>query len=257
MGQSRWKHACIAQEELKMIALIDSGVNLSMVRSRCNIKGLNIELIEGNLHINNDFVDNQDHGTNVLNILNEVSADKDYLVIKILDCHLRATLPQLVEGIKTAIKWKARIINISCGDTIDSLDLQNITKQCYQNGIVIVSSISQYYRSFPASYPWVIGVNSQTGSKVPELSYAENNHAGFIIKWGTEVKINGHTRIVPQPASYACPIITGLVSRIIAKSPNADVDQVRHDLIKIIECGRALNIPVNSESEIAASRIKQ
>jgi subtilisin family serine protease len=233
-----------------MIAVIDSGVTLKRLRQNCRINGISIELKNDKLHFDEDYEDSLDHGTNVLNILNELAAERNYLMIKILDDHLRATVDQLVEGIRNAIDWQASIINLSCGDTVDSEDLRDITRQCYQKGIVIVASFCRYYQSYPASYPWVIGVASELGSREPELVYRENHDIEFAVKWEMEMEWEGQTRVLPQPASYACPIVTGLVSRIVAKNPNADVEEVRQKLMRIAENGRSLKMPKENECPV-------
>lgn len=94
------------------VAVIDSGVHVAHPHVQSVFSGIGIDS-DGREH--DDYVDRLGHGTAVTAVIREKAPDADVVVIKVFDRELSTTVAALVRAIEVAVRYQARLINLSLG----------------------------------------------------------------------------------------------------------------------------------------------
>jgi len=214
------------------VAIVDSGVEAShpwvggkIVESYAVSKeGDNYEVER------TDGIDMIGHGTAVAGNIRRFAPEADLVSIQILGKSLRADSEALLE----ALRWLTEqedidVVNLSLstmrvqlalriGHAIDDLCANHVPCVCAR-GYHLTG------RAYPTDFAGTVAV-SYKEMRMAELQYRPKDSVQFDasgidieVAWRTEGKDKGPTRIV-QGSSYSCPIVTGLVARMLSVAPN-------------------------------------
>lgn len=221
------------------VAIIDDGIGIGIY---------DIGNIERSIEITSDLIVqdvdkykilNSSHGTICAAIVKKYYPGAIFTSIKVLsDKSHKGNNEQLVNAIKWCIDNGIRVINLSIG-TINYKNfefIKNIVNRAYNSGLIIVASCSNRdVFTYPASSSNVIGVKKSNISNLKEGEYVFNLYPldGIEISACSEhmlFKNNNKSRFTRMCNSYATPMITALVCRIIDKHSNITFEEIKQKL---------------------------
>lgn len=144
------------------IAVIDSGVDSNYYSHNDYITdcyGYEIESMEI-IRVDDGF-DSNGHGTQSIDTIHSVAPNAKIIAIRILDDKGMTNLEVLLRALKDLINADVDLINLSISVSDKSCpELDNLCKKLSDNGKIIVASVSNgSYKSIPAEFASVVGVN--------------------------------------------------------------------------------------------------
>ena len=153
---------------MKKVCIIDSGYsNDSNIRIDQIERSLTIRYYNNTFHVDDGAEDKIGHGTAILSILQHGSSpDIKYYIVKIFDDELTCDAQVLVYALNYIYdNIKCDLINLSLGITgyNHKRELFEVCDKLYKKGIVLVSAFDNDGSvSFPAAFPFVIGVDNNS-----------------------------------------------------------------------------------------------
>jgi subtilisin len=236
-AESQKKWVCLREAEQALregtgagvrIAIVDSGVevahpDLSGMQLTDDVAvesdGLQLHTVAGR------GVDAFGHGTAVAGILRAVAPAADLGSFRVLGTNLRSRTAVICEGARQAVQRGYRILNCSFGCTRpeqvlaykDWLD-EAYVAQCH----VVAAANNQDFsrREWPAHFTSVLGVSFLRSSEGAELFRREASLIEFAAP-GEEVEVawlgGGKRRVTGS--SFATPVVTGLLARLLSVHP--------------------------------------
>lgn len=200
----------------------------------------------------NDPTDDHGHGTNVAGISvatgnNSIGyAGVDWkcklMPIKILDSNNSGFYSDWIGGINYAVNNGAKVINMSVGGSGFSQGMKDAVDNAHANGVVITVSMMNFNNNtsyYPAAYQNTIAV----GSTDPDdsrtnpffwSSTSGSNYGSHIdvvapgnYIYGLSSTSNTNYNSYWGGTSQAAPLVAGICSLILDKSPNLTVEQIR------------------------------
>jgi hypothetical protein len=222
------------------IAIIDSGIDIYHRK----LKSANIA--SSSFSINNDCKiinelsmvnDNLGHGTAVAAIIYKHCSEAEITAIKIFDEKLTVNEKVLYTALKWCITNKINIINLSLGISAarPPEELTNLCRLAYDNGIYIIAAANNEVNkdTYPASYPFVLGVTSGTNVKNNEYGFLADSSVEFIANGAIQRvawKNDGYN--ITQGSSYACAHLTGIAADCLISSKIESLSELKNELIK-------------------------
>ncbi len=176
------------------------------------------------------------HGTAVAGGIRRFAPDVDLISVQVLGAGLRADSEGLVAALRWLVDQDVNVVNLSLstmrvqlalriGHAIDDLSAKNVSCVCargyHLNG-----------RAYPTDFASTVAVSYR---KLPlaKLEFRPNDSVEFDasgidieVAWKTKGKNLGTTQIV-QGSSYSCPLVTGLVSRMLSVDPDLTPYEVK------------------------------
>jgi hypothetical protein len=227
----------------KKIVIVDSGVNRNIKEFNQNIiGGINFEYKDEKIIINNNYDDDNGHGTYCASIIQQVSNNTEMYIIKVLDKEARTHSRALIEVLKYIKNINIRVINLSVA-TISmeyKNELENVCNELCEQGKIIVCSLkNRDGTSYPAAFRSVIGVQSIETSKDEEYWYNSSKNIQCVA--------NGVPVFVPTldnqyqmfgGNSKATAWFSGKILDIIEKQPHI----TWNELNRLLENNAAKNI---------------
>lgn len=220
------------------IAIIDDGV----YKYYENIK------LENDLYVNNQMkvVDRKKtekiyntHGSICCSIIYKYFESCIVTSIKVLDEEMKGTSDKLIKSIEWCIKNKIDIINLSIGsvDIEDKVLLSDVISQAYRKGIIIIAANkNDDSLTYPASFTNVIGVKTENKNiylKEDKYFYLLKPKNGIeIIACGKHSLINknGEMEYTSNCNSFAAPVITSIVGKLIYKNKDINNKNIKRFL---------------------------
>lgn len=177
------------------------------------------------------------HGTICAAILKQYAPDVRMSSVKILH-DLRGTKEKLVSAIKWCIRHKVDVVNLSLGteNYMDCNMLRALVNDAYSEGIIIVAASSnRNVITYPASLSNVIGVKCDQGGELKpgQYRYCYYEMDGIDIVANSVRRLAGKYNIaveVPRTNSYAAPLVTALVSKLINTYKIKNIEFIRQKL---------------------------
>lgn len=220
--------------DLVKVGVIDTGINLSHVDLKANIKpGINT------INTRKSPNDDNGHGTHVAGIIGALDNDvgvigvapkADLYPIKVLNAAGSGTLADLIEGIQWAIDKQLDVISMSLsfGTATEEqlVPLHTYITKAYNAGITIVAAAGNSattFTSYPARYPEVLSIAATDINDDP----AYFNSVGKIDFSAPGVNIYSTYKksyAYLSGTSMATPHVTGVVALIISQS-RFDLDE--------------------------------
>lgn len=221
------------------IAIIDDGID----EKQFDIGELNHNIeINRKLEIQPRMVSSpyqKSHGTICAAIIRKYLPDVQLSSVKILNENWTSTRDQFVKAIEWCVVNKIKLINISLG-TVEYNDfclLYRCIKYAYGNGVIIVAACSNDNRyTCPASLEYAIGVKCDLTGRLLEDEYIYNPFPLDGIEFTANslhvIYNNQNAQFTSFGNSYAAPLITCLVYKMLSKNPNLSLLEIKKELIK-------------------------
>ena len=226
-------------QELKRpirVAVIDDGIHESMDSVFARINRSYVE--KGKLYQGTAApVQPLSHGSVCAAVIASKETDMALYDIRIFEDG-RAEMEDLVTALEYCISCGVQVINLSCG-TLNYLEYKKVKHTLYKllrRNVLVVSAFSnQGIISFPAGCRGVFGVREDFGKCLKGGEYGFQEFSGgrlensIVAHIGT-VAINGR-KLDVSANSYAAPVITGEIVRILKNDPGCSFRQVLKRLI--------------------------
>jgi len=202
----------IGHPELVSLRLID---DLHVVDS-----GIQIEVKSG------DGTDIFGHGTAIAGVIRRIAPDAEIGSIRVLGESLASRTVIIREGIRQAIDRSYHILNCSFGCRIAEhiFQYKEWIDEAYLKGIHIVSACNNLdfrQQEWPGYFPSVITVNMAQLDNDDTFFYKSGHLVEFLAR-GVNVTLpwNHHLTREVTGSSFAAPVLTGLLARLISVFPN-------------------------------------
>lgn len=221
------------------VAIIDDGINESLYH---------IGYLKYNIEIHKDLkirdrtnynTYEYSHGTVCAAIIKKYAPSAILSSIKILDGKTsRGNKEQLIAAIKWCVNNKIKLINLSLGTTNnkDFYDIKNCINEIAKEGTIVIAACNnKNYYTYPASLSNVIGVRASKTYVEDQYRFEENIIDGIdIIASGVHYLKDffGREYYTNIANSYAAPLITAKVHKIMIKNPRLTLEQTKRELFK-------------------------
>lgn len=218
------------------VAVIDDGIHESMDSVFATINRCYVEkgrLFQGTAAT----VLPLSHGTICAAVIASKETDMELFDIRIFEDG-SAEIENLVTALEYCISCDVQVINLSCG-TLNYFDYKKVkhtlNKLLRRNVLVVSAFSNQGIMSFPASCRGVFGVREDFGKCLKEGEYGFQKFMGgrlenSLVAHIDTVVING-SKMDVSANSYAAPVITGEIVRILKNDPGCSFRQVLKRLL--------------------------
>lgn len=225
------------------VAIIDDGIGIGLYDIGNIARSIEItpNLTVINLDKDNYTQFNTSHGTICAAIVKKYYTQAILTSVKVLSSKSRkGKKKQLVKAIQWCIDNEIQVANLSLG-TIDYRDfelIKDVINKAYNKGLIIVAACSNKdIFTYPASCSNVIGVKSSNDGNLKEGEYIFNLYPldGIEITACSEhmlLKNGNESKLTRMCNSYAAPMITAEVCKIIDKHPNITLEGIKQELYK-------------------------
>ena len=144
----------------KVVVLLDTGIDKKAFR-QCLIGGKHFYAKGSSICCDDDFNDNNGHGSACAYIIKSLCPSAKFYAIKILDQKAETVYPILEMALEYCLSLEYHVINLSLA-MLDNKVNDRFSKLCdklRQKGKIVLSSVyNGYTESYPAAYRSVIGV---------------------------------------------------------------------------------------------------
>jgi len=211
------------------IAILDSGieidhpelVGLKLIDDLHVVdSGIQIEVKAGN------GTDIFGHGTAIAGVIRRIAPDAEIGSIRVLGESLASRTVIIREGIRQAIDRGYRILNCSfgCGLAEHIFQYKEWIDEAYLKGIHIVSACNNHdFRQpeWPGYFPSVVTVNMARLDDDRTFFYKPGHLVEFVAR-GVNVELpwNNHSVREVTGSSFAAPVMSGLLARVISVMPS-------------------------------------
>ncbi|GAM12023.1 S8 family serine peptidase [Mesobacillus selenatarsenatis] len=219
------------------VAVLDSGVDPHSDLAGKVLPGYDIP---ANTPFQTDLIG---HGTNIAGIIAGIknngigiagiNENVEILPVKITD-QTTIQLTDVIEGIYYAIDNGAQIINMSYGSEEGNHMEYDALKEAYTKGITLIAATGNDYGapvSFPAAYPFVIGVGSvdQEGKRSAFSNYGDSLD---LVAPGEEIVSTGLREEYEfvNGTSFSAPIVSGIASMLLSQDPKLSPSEIEWKL---------------------------
>lgn len=210
------------------IAVLDSGIEID----HPELAGLelidDLHVVDSGIQIevkSGDGTDIFGHGTAVVGVIRRIAPDAKIGSIRVLGENLASRTVIIREGIRQAIDRGYRILNCSfgCGLADHIFQYKEWIDEAYLNGIHIVSACNNLdFRrpEWPGYFPTVITVNMAQLDDEGTFFYKSGHLVEFFAR-GVDITLpwNHHLTKEVTGSSFAAPVLTGLLARLISVFP--------------------------------------
>ena len=210
------------------IAVIDSGIEIDHPR----LKGISLlddlHVVDGGVQIEVKQGDGSDiygHGTAVAGVIRRLAPDAQIGSIRVLGENLGSRTVIIREGVRQAIDRGYHILNCSfgCGLSEHIFQYKEWIDEAYLKGIHVVSACNNYdftTPEWPGYFPSVVTVNMARTEDDHTFFYKPGHLVEFAAR-GVDVTLpwNHHGTKEVTGSSFAAPIMSSLLARLISKMP--------------------------------------
>jgi len=223
------------------VAIVDSGMDLKHLKFekiKKNVRSYNV-MDGSNKAQDQDLGAGKGHGTGIFSILcDHIKKDIekfDFLNIKIFDEKGHTTEDYLLQAINYCIEQKVDIINLSLGIETNSpsKELLKICEQAHNAGIILIAATSDNnVKTFPAYFPFVLGVTGGVISKRSHYGSIKSGPIRLIGKGNLQrvADLDGKNAFV-SGNSQAAAHITGITCNIVLNHKDWSKNKVEKFLL--------------------------
>ena len=226
------------------IAVIDSGIETDHP-SLAGISLLDdLHVVDAGVQIevrSGDGTDIYGHGTAVAGVIRRLAPDAQIGSFRVLGENLGSRTVIIREGVRQAIDRGYQILNCSfgCGLAEHIFQYKEWIDEAYLKGIHIVSACNNYNFTtpeWPGYFPSVITVNMARTDDDHTFFYKPGHLVEFAAR-GVDVTLpwNNHATKEVTGSSFAAPIMSSLLARLISKMPGLlplEAKSILHRLAK-------------------------
>ena len=234
------------------VALIDSGVERSVLEARCREQGQEIHPIEGAifradspLPLPYNGHQSSPHGTTVADIILKIAPRVKIFSADVFGPAGNCEVETVIRALQHAIDvWKCKIVNLSLGvpehrlqPLQKRLQFQKAIEDGYYKDVLIVAAAHNEHpitRSYPAAFaPPLLSVD--------KALFADPLQFAYSLHQTVEFQAHGRGYLGPfsqEPAtSWATPHLTGIAARILSLRPNLKPFEVKTILYWMFKSG--------------------
>ena len=211
------------------IAVIDSGIEVD----HPDLPGLtlldDLHVVDAGVQIEvkpGDGSDIYGHGTAVAGVIRRIAPDAQIGSIRVLGANLGSRTVIIREGVRQAIDRRYHVLNCSfgCGLKDHIFQYKEWIDEAYLKGIHIVSACNNYdftTPEWPGYFPSVVTTNMARFDEDHTFFYKPGHLVEFAAR-GVDVTLpwNGRARKEVTGSSFAAPIMSALLARLISEMPN-------------------------------------
>lgn len=225
------------------VAVVDDGISNGLFGTNKIEHSIEItsDLIIQYIDKSNMVRGNISHGTICAAIIKKYYPEAILTSIKVLNnkSH-KCKKEQLIKAVEWCIHNDVQVINLSIG-TINYRDfepIREIIDKAYKRGLIIVAACNNKdIFTYPASYTNTIGVKCCKINSLKEGEHIFNLYPidGIEVTSCSEhrlLKNNLKSKITSKCNSYAAPMITAEVCKIMSKFPNITLRKIKEELYK-------------------------
>ena len=227
-----------ARGEGARVAIVDSGVEAShpWVGGRLSESWKVEKTGDGHELVPSDGVDLIGHGTAIAGNIRRFAPRADLISVQVLGAGLRADSDALLAALRWLTERKIDVVNLSLstmrerlalriGHAIDDLSVRDVTCVCAR-GYHLTG------RAYPTDFASTVAVTYQE-LPLARLVFRPQDSVEFDasgidieVAWKSGGDSPAPTRVV-QGSSYSCPLVTGLVARMISVRPDLTPYEVK------------------------------
>lgn len=215
------------------VAVIDSGFDRSIADKRV-LTGTGLVADVGTALVrSSDDQDRHGHGTSCADLVLQVAPDAVILPIRVFGRELDTAPEVLVAAIEHATTAGARIINLSLGTDREDAKaaLYRACERARRAGVTIVAASAGGTRDYPAAFEPVLGVRSAMVAGRFDFVYwpDETIECGASGR-GQRARGLGGATVTRHGSSFAAPVVSGLIARLLQSEGTLDLEGVRAGL---------------------------
>jgi subtilisin family serine protease len=210
------------------VAIIDSGVEIDHPQLAGTKLVDDLHIVQTGIQIDvrkGDGTDIFGHGTAIAAIIRRIAPEAEIGSFRVLGESLDSRTVIIREGVRQAIERGYQILNCSfgCGVLEHILQYKDWIDEAYLKGIHIVASCNNYdftKPEWPGYFPSVVTVNMAKLDDDNAFFYKPGHLVEFAAK-GVSITLpwNHHSVKEVSGSSFAAPVITGLLARLISVMP--------------------------------------
>jgi subtilisin len=204
------------------IAVIDSGIEID----HPDLPGLtlldDLHVVDAGVQIEVKPGD----GTAVTGVIRRIAPDAQIGSIRVLGANLGSRTVIIREGVRQAIDRGYHVLNCSfgCGLKDHIFQYKEWIDEAYLKGIHVVSACNNYdftTPEWPGYFPSVVTTNMARFDEDHTFFYKPGHLVEFAAR-GVDVTLpwNGHSTKEVTGSSFAAPIMSALLARLISEMPN-------------------------------------
>jgi subtilisin family serine protease len=210
------------------VAIVDSGVEVDHPQLAGIRLADDLHIVETGIQIevkSGDGTDIFGHGTAIAAIIRRIAPQAEIGSFRVLGENLASRTVIIREGVRQAIERGYHILNCSfgCGVLEHIFQYKDWIDEAYLKGIHIVAACNNYdftKPEWPAYFPTVVTVNMARSDDDQTFFYKRGNLVEFAARGvGVTLPWNHHSVKEVTGSSFAAPIITGLLARLISMMP--------------------------------------
>jgi subtilisin len=192
------------------------------------------------------------HGTACAGIIHQLAPEAELHSLRVIGRSSSGTIDQLIFGLRWAIREGFDIVNLSLGTVQKTqlVALQELVDEAYFKGRILVTAANNHHQiSYPAQFASLIAVDNQ--------SFKDPLAFHFRTGQPVEVIANGIYVYAPSPGgkfrwftgtSFACPHVTGLVTRLKSVLPGLTPFQAKA-MLWCLRANREFEQPIATTEE--------
>lgn len=193
-----------------------------------------LEISDGKVQNQVNFPTFITHGTNCASILERLDAPCEIVSLKVLDKRGRGLIGNLVTALRWCVDNGVKIIHASLG-TANYYDFSSLSpvlaSLCEKNTFIIAACHNTCLPAYPAAFPGVLGVESDVTGTLNRDEYVirkDDRTSNYIFTVGVNYLYkapSGHIYKDQHSNSFAAPVITAYVSKLLEKFPNLSLNE--------------------------------
>jgi subtilisin family serine protease len=210
------------------VAVVDSGIEWSHPRLAGADAADDLAIVSDDTTLTTEPGQQRDvfgHGTAVAAIIHDLAPEATIGSFRALDGNCGSKSAIICEAVRQALELDYHIINccFGCGARDQVLQYKTWVDAAYLKGVHIVSACNNddFTRpEWPAHFPSVIAVNMACTDDPNAFWYRHGNLVEFAAR-GVDVEVawnQGRTKRVTG-SSFAAPVVTGLLARLLSERP--------------------------------------
>jgi subtilisin family serine protease len=217
------------------VAIVDSGVESDHPRVGPVARAIAVERDDGAedgiAFVEGPHADLYGHGTACAAIVRELAPDVELISVRVLRSNLKGSAFAFAHGLDWCIEHDVRLVNLSLSTANDSYaeTFWDLVDQAAYRGVILVSALNnERKRSIPSEFAGVFSVACAPGRDRELVWFNRRGPA----EWGAvgvdvEVAWTGGSTIIASGNSFAAPVVTGHLARILGAHPGITSWQAR------------------------------